>query len=124
MKRGNVPAPWEVPSLAGRSARMEGELWSLGGECSNRVCGRQNGETCTDGWCCCAALLSLRHILLGGWRLGAKAQASEVRPGEGAGVDCEGWPKEVRVWCSYNQGCMWKKPGPAIQMKCHFLGDA
>lgn len=29
-EKGNVSAPWEVPSLVGRSARTEGDLLSLG----------------------------------------------------------------------------------------------
>ena len=35
-EKGKVSTHWEVPSLAGRTARMEGELRSLRGECSNQ----------------------------------------------------------------------------------------
>ena len=34
-KGGKAPTPKEAPSPVGRSAWMEGELWSLGGEGSN-----------------------------------------------------------------------------------------
>lgn len=34
--RRNVTTPWKVPSLAGRQARIEGELWSLRGEHDNQ----------------------------------------------------------------------------------------
>ena len=52
---------WEVPSLVGRSARMEGELQSLGGEHRNWSAGGKT-ETCTNGWCCHPALPSLRRV--------------------------------------------------------------
>ena len=35
-KKGKVPAPWEVLPQAGRTARTEGALQSLEGECSNQ----------------------------------------------------------------------------------------
>ena len=84
---GKVSAPWEAPSLAGRSAWMEEEFWSLGGECSNQFAEAKMGSNLHRRsalppfapqhdmlMCCC------------GWGLGA--QASEVRPRKRTGVGC------------------------------------
>lgn len=46
-EKGNVSAPWEVPSLVGRSTKMEGDLLSLGGEYSNKFA-EGKMETYTD----------------------------------------------------------------------------
>ena len=60
-----VYAPGEAPSLVGRSDWMEGELQSLGRECSNRFVEGKQKVTCTEGWHCHPELPSLRHSWVG-----------------------------------------------------------
>lgn len=80
-EKGNVSAPWEVPSLVGRSTRMEGDLLSLGS--LQKVKWRPT----QTGLCSQPALHSQPKMLVCWYRqgLGAKAQASEVRPQERTG---------------------------------------
>ena len=96
---GKVLTPWEVSSLSWRSAWMEGEFQSFGGEHSN--------------WCAEGKMDSNVHrrsapppcapqtetlVCQCGWGLGAEAQLSEVRPRKRNGLDVQRQPEEAGLW--------------------------
>ena len=90
-ERRNVSTPWEIPSLVGRSVGMEGELWSLGEECSNWFAeGKMENNLHRRS----APLPCAPHpetpVCWCKWGLGADVQASEVKPRERTGVGCPG----------------------------------
>ena len=86
-ERGKVCVPWEVPSLAGQSARMEGELWSLRGEHSNWFM-EGKAERDLHRWQVSLPCTPQPEMLTcWGWQgLGAEAWVLEVRPRERTGV--------------------------------------
>ena len=78
-ERRNVPTPWKVPSLAGRPVKIEGELWSLGGEHDNRFVEGKT-ERHLHGWSipplCTPQPETLVPGVVGGWVLKLGLQRS------------------------------------------------
>ena len=108
-ERGKASAPWEVPSLAGRSARTEEELQRLEGEGSNQFAEGKAERDRTDGPCRCLALPSLRCSPAGagrGWVLRLGLQRSD--PGRGLGLAAWRQLEGARVWCSTTKG-VWEE---------------
>ena len=88
-ERGNVPAPWEAPSAVGRSAQIEGELQSLGGEHSSWLAtARVEGELHRQSVLPPCTPQSEVWVRWCRWGLGAGTWASEIRPGDRTGVGC------------------------------------
>ena len=112
-ERRNVSTPWEIPSLVGRSVGMEGELWSLGEECSNWFAeGKMERNVHRQ---LVLVPCALQPEMLVCWcrrGLGAEAQLWTSDPERGLGLVVWRQPEGAGVWCSHNRGCTWKKPGP------------
>ena len=79
-ERGKVSIPWEVPSLSGRTAGTEGDLWSLGKECSNQLV-QGKVERDLHRWSVPTGTPQPETLFLwGGQGLSVEARALEVRP--------------------------------------------
>ena len=108
-ERGKLSTCWEVPSLAGRSTRTEGELRR---RVQQPVCRGQSEERPAELVCpCCHLTLpSLRHSpawdtpWLGWAGAGTEAQALEVRHRVRTGVGCLETAWGARVWCTTTNG--------------------
>ena len=122
-ERGKVSAPWEVPSLVGRSAGTEGELQSHGGEHSNLFAeGKAERDLHRHSVPPPSTPQPEMLVHRGGRGLVAEARASEVRAwGEAWGWLCGDSLRGLE--CGVPQPREYrKKPGPARDAMCHHWG--
>lgn len=108
-----ISPPWEVPSPAGRSTQMEGELQSLGGRVQQLVIVEGPAQMVHT-----SALCTLADMLIY-WCGEARCQSSafRVRPREGLAVQRQ--PEEAGEW----QLCVHSEEAGACQRQDTIVGQ-
>ena len=124
-ERGEFPAPWKVPSPVERSARAEGQLWSLAGKCSDQfAAARTKGDLYRHRWSVPPPVLTILRcefagveVGRGGWELKHGLWRSDSR--RGLGMAMQKQPERAEVWSSCNWGCTQKQLGPTRGERHH-----
>ena len=123
MKEEIFPHPGKSPHWQGNQPGHRGSFGASEESIATSLQRAKQRKTCTDGWCCCLALPSLRRSLAGaggGWVLRLGIRRSD--PARGLGL--VGWrqPEGARVRCGTTEGVR-EERGPTREARRHCGGS-